>query len=947
MNQQENITISAAIIVRDGEKHLRRCLESLTTLVSEFVIGIDDRTVDGTETIARKFTDRIYYFSWEGFAAARNFLLPYIKTDWWIYLDHEEWLEQADIPLIRKLLQDQGGKSEELSEIAAYQLSEKPDGCALCQTPRIFRTGSVIFEGIKHNQPKSSGKSDLKPIRIYHKGYDLSPEEMAAKHKRDEELLLRQKAEKPGNISILRNLIRLYQAQKRYDDVINMAKPIWDCKAAGKSTQMIGTDLLSAYLAKEEYEKAEKVGLKLLKLCPDAIDGWYQMGILYHLQGEWQNCVDAFTKYLSYLHRLKQHPHFVPGIVDSWGSEWKAYELMAISCYELHQHWEAVDNFRASVKKAKNWKKQHEYMQIALAAVAPGDPLNILFVQPKPCPRNRKTALALQKKGHKVTLAYMTDSNYDEYIVGDIYDATYRVTTQAELLELCRSHDITHVHNEPDTPSLIVSEYAPDVVLVHDTHDMIQLRHPNSGLGPVAAIANRRADGAIFSTPQQFLATKQFYDIDTSKSIVIFNFVSEDDLPQGNKPKLSESDGLTHIVYEGSLMGMHRELKDAFMILGDMGYCMHIHPAFENPEYEEMAWAHERIYYNHPLPPERLLAELTQYDIGIIPWNVEASQKPFLDTCLANKLFEYSAAGLPVIARRTAALEWMMTEQNLGLVYDDISEIPEKIGELKAKDVTPKTFTMESQINTLIGFYRMLIREKQQLRQKFLNFVPDGIRQANLVEFETQELSRNERPVEYAFVLKWLAKCSPRVVLDVGPGRTALPSLLRTCGYKVAAIDNWTDYWKEPIFNRHWYIIEDDIQHPEKLDGQKFDFITCVSTLEHVEDPNAAISSMFGLLNPGGYIALTVPWNEEKYIDNIYDDPMCGYDEDRYYKCKVFDRQALEMWLIENQGELINQEYWNIFAEGLWTVGKRLFPPRQTTAFGKHDLACILLQKRG
>ena len=57
-------------------------------------------------------------------------------------------------------------------------------------------------------------------------------------------------------------------------------------------------------------------------------------------------------------------------------------------------------------------------------------------------------------------------------------------------------------------------------------------------------------------------------------------------------------------------------------------------------------------------------------------------------------------------------------------------------------------------------------------------------------EYQSQKTSNiNERPAEYQFVFKALAKICPTTVLDIGTEKTALPHLIRTCGHKVTAID--------------------------------------------------------------------------------------------------------------------------------------------------------------
>lgn len=67
------ITISLCMIVKNEERILARCLDSVKDLVDEIVI-VDTGSVDATRRIAQTYTDRVYDFTWiDDFSAARNF----------------------------------------------------------------------------------------------------------------------------------------------------------------------------------------------------------------------------------------------------------------------------------------------------------------------------------------------------------------------------------------------------------------------------------------------------------------------------------------------------------------------------------------------------------------------------------------------------------------------------------------------------------------------------------------------------------------------------------------------------------------------------------------------------------------------------------------------------------------------------------------------------------
>lgn len=90
-------TLALAMIVKDEEANIEQCLDSVIGIVDQVVIvdtGSRDRTADIIWTYAEKF-DRfdVEYFKWiDDFAAARNFGMEHVKTDWVLHLDADEEL---------------------------------------------------------------------------------------------------------------------------------------------------------------------------------------------------------------------------------------------------------------------------------------------------------------------------------------------------------------------------------------------------------------------------------------------------------------------------------------------------------------------------------------------------------------------------------------------------------------------------------------------------------------------------------------------------------------------------------------------------------------------------------------------------------------------------------------------------------------------------------------
>lgn len=201
----------------------------------------------------------------------------------------------------------------------------------------------------------------------------------------------------------------------------------------------------------------------------------------------------------------------------------------------------------------------------------------------------------------------------------------------------------------------------------------------------------------------------------------------------------------------------------------------------------------------------------------------------------------------------------------------------------------------------------------------------------------------NERSVEYAFVFENLAELCPPKVLDVGTGITALPQLIRTCGPNVTAIDNISDYWPEGMVNRHYHVVNDNILNSNLTD--KFNMISCISTLEHIENYNAAVTAMFGLLAPGGRLVLTFPYCEDEYIPNVY--ALEGSIGAHVYpfKTQVYSRQQIDGWLQANNARIVRQTYWRFFSGRFWTLGDRIVPPIKSEADQLHQICCLALER--
>lgn len=90
------ITISLCMIVKNEEKVITRCLNSVKDIVDEIII-VDTGSTDNTKKLISTFTDKIYDFQWiDDFSAARNYSYSKATMDYILWLDADDVILEID-----------------------------------------------------------------------------------------------------------------------------------------------------------------------------------------------------------------------------------------------------------------------------------------------------------------------------------------------------------------------------------------------------------------------------------------------------------------------------------------------------------------------------------------------------------------------------------------------------------------------------------------------------------------------------------------------------------------------------------------------------------------------------------------------------------------------------------------------------------------------------------
>jgi tetratricopeptide (TPR) repeat protein len=222
-NQSKRPTISLCMIVKNEEKYLAGCLESVRELVDEIII-VDTGSTDSTMQIAESFGARIYHFDWvNDFAAARNESLAHATGDWILYLDADERIEAKHHTAVKKAVQNKIDVALYFLRITGQNGVGDSSRMMTHTYPRLFKNiPGIKFEGAVHEQIipafKRLGKvADYCVAVITHLGYAIEGDDEQRKYQRNLDLLLSQVEETPEQFFLHFNLGRTYIGLRQYD----------------------------------------------------------------------------------------------------------------------------------------------------------------------------------------------------------------------------------------------------------------------------------------------------------------------------------------------------------------------------------------------------------------------------------------------------------------------------------------------------------------------------------------------------------------------------------------------------------------------------------------------------------------------------------------------------------------------------------------------------------
>lgn len=259
-------TITLCMIVKDEEKMLKECLESIYQIADEIII-VDTGSADKTIEIAQKYTQNTKHFTWiEDFSAARNYCDSFATMDYILRWDADWVLREGSM---KKLLQL---KQTNLEDVDIVRFMWNVEINAQRETLRnqlhyfIYRRGmfhweSTIHEHIEPNLPQQFKTITCSDIQVMH---CKDVEDKQYRFTQTKTILKKELDKKPNNSDLTSYYAQGLEFDHKYEEaIVHYRKALGGLlKNDQKTISFIVERLCFCYLSVGQVEQA-------LGLCVD------------------------------------------------------------------------------------------------------------------------------------------------------------------------------------------------------------------------------------------------------------------------------------------------------------------------------------------------------------------------------------------------------------------------------------------------------------------------------------------------------------------------------------------------------------------------------------------------------------------------------------------------------------------------------------------------------
>ena len=279
------ITISLCMIVKNEEDVLGRALESPKDIADEIII-VDTGSSDGTWDIAKKYTDKVFNFTWiDDFSAARNFSFEKATKDYQMWLDADDIVPEESIERIKELKKTLDG-AVDIVTMKYYTYFDENDRPVYCLTrERMIKRGKGYrWEDPVHECIPIIGNILRTDIEIWHRKLNRARES-------DRNLKIYEALERSGKAFTPRQLFYFARELKDHNHIEKAASyfEMFLAAESGWVEDRIAAcySLAICYKAIDKHEKLLPVLLKSFEYDSPRAEICSEIGYYYKATGEY------------------------------------------------------------------------------------------------------------------------------------------------------------------------------------------------------------------------------------------------------------------------------------------------------------------------------------------------------------------------------------------------------------------------------------------------------------------------------------------------------------------------------------------------------------------------------------------------------------------------------------------------------------------------------------
>ena len=164
--------LTVVILAKNEESNIVEVITNAKSMSSNILI-VDSGSTDNTVALAKSNGAKVIYRAWDNnFSAQRNFALEHVDTEWVLYLDADERLNEQLCEAIKKAISRNEDKQYSLKRKSVAFGKEfnygvlKPDF-----VPRLFKTSHVKWVNMVHEKPLCDDKIEVLEGYVKHYTY--------------------------------------------------------------------------------------------------------------------------------------------------------------------------------------------------------------------------------------------------------------------------------------------------------------------------------------------------------------------------------------------------------------------------------------------------------------------------------------------------------------------------------------------------------------------------------------------------------------------------------------------------------------------------------------------------------------------------------------------------------------------------------------------------------